>query len=284
MKKLLGGAILAIVLSALQYTAEAQNSGTACLTPTGPGIMVITVVNGFTTGTCKYLPTSHTLGGSGSNSASGKNAAVIGGIYVSSCTNFQSSGKIDIFDQPKQTINLGACSIGAAAPYPDYLVLTTGSTINFMCPNATSPAATFTGPGKFIANSSTSCGGGAKGGPNWWNIFEIDIVASSTTLTSISPNPVFVGSPITLTGTNFTSSGNDVQFIGIGAGTHLVNQVDSPTSITGTIPAGSPAGTWYVQIVNGSNQLTNALSFTVKDGKAALTFRHMRRRYAICHL
>ncbi|NOS57045.1 MAG: gliding motility-associated C-terminal domain-containing protein, partial [Cyclobacteriaceae bacterium] len=90
-------------------------------------------------------------------------------------------------------------------------------------------------------------------------IFRYAIGVSAPTITSFTPTSGAVGTTVTITGTNFstTPASNTVQF----NGTTAVVTASTTTSITTTVPAGATTGTITVTVVG--NTATSATNFTV---------------------
>lgn len=103
--------------------------------------------------------------------------------------------------------------------------------------------------------------------PDTSNIISLTISPPpKPSITTILPSTIYPSTFISIIGTNFSPSGNIIQFSS--PAISLTGQRDSATSITGTIAQTTPPGTYSVQVFN-SNGTSNTVSFTVKDHKAA---------------
>jgi len=171
-------------------------------------------------------------------------ATKIGTVYMLSCDNSNTIEKsMDIYDiTSRQRFYLGPCN-SPTIPYPDYIKLLNNKYVNLVCGDNIS--ATFSGNG-FIADASTK----ACGGNNWWNSIGIDVI-SPPTLTSLTRS----GSSITLQGTGFSPTGNDVFFkradVNNVLSSDTIKNISSSngTSLVFTLPASiSEAGAYPVKM------------------------------------
>ena len=118
----------------------------------------------------------------------------------------------------------------------------------------TVPAGATTGPIRVTAPSGTGTSALAF------------TVAPPPTIVSFAPASGYVGTAVTLTGTNFTGA-SQVTFNGMAATTFTVN---SATQITATVPAGATTGP--VSVTTAVSTATSASSFTVVPAPVITAF------------
>ena len=119
---------------------------------------------------------------------------------------------------------------------------------------ATVPAGATTGPIAVTAPTGTGTSATAF------------VVAPPPTILSFAPATGYVGSVVTLTGTNFTGA-TQVTFNGVAAVTYTVN---SATQITATVPAGASTGP--VGVTTVVSTATSTASFTVVPAPVITSF------------
>ena len=123
----------------------------------------------------------------------------------------------------------------------------------------------------------TTTSGGTGGGGT---VFKL-IVEASPAINSISPNQAIAGAPaftLTVNGANFVS-GSTVNFNGNTTGT---TTFVSSSELTATITASdiAVAGIYSVTVTNPSNDVSNAVSFTVTgQSSQTITFPPLRNRF-----
>lgn len=90
---------------------------------------------------------------------------------------------------------------------------------------------------------------------------------ANPTITSFSPTAGAIGTPVTITGTNFstTPANNIVQF----NGTNTPVTASTTTSITTSVPAGATTG--KITVTTAGNTATSATDFTVTSALPAIT-------------
>ncbi|MDQ2772713.1 MAG: M12 family metallo-peptidase, partial [Bacteroidota bacterium] len=123
---------------------------------------------------------------------------------------------------------------------------------------ATVPAGATTGPIRVTAPSGVGTSGLAF------------TVAPPPTIVSFAPTSGYVGSVVTLTGTNFTGA-SQVTFNGVAAISFTVN---SATQITATVPASATTGP--VGVTTAVSTATSATSFTVVPAPVVASFTPAR--------
>ncbi|MDW8057647.1 MAG: PKD domain-containing protein [Bacteroidia bacterium] len=112
-------------------------------------------------------------------------------------------------------------------------------------------------------------------------VFEESVAAPSISLSSVSPNPVCAGSPLTVSFTHSGFSGTPNFQAELLDGSNAVVATSAPSSsspITFTIPSTLPSGTYRVRVVSGSTQsgtqaiqVINLSSFTCAASATTIT-------------
>jgi len=95
------------------------------------------------------------------------------------------------------------------------------------------------------------------------------VAQSAPSISSISPNPAGVGMTVTLTGTNFGSSGT-VTFNGVAASPTTWNS----TTIVTPVPVGASSGNVVVTV---GGQASNSFNFTVNNGPVSYIYDDLGR-------
>jgi streptogramin lyase len=143
--------------------------------------------------------------------------------------------------------NFGATQGGSSVTFNG----TTASPTNWSATSVTVPVPA----GATTGNVIVTVGGLPSNG------YSFTVGSSAPNITNIQPNPAAVGTPVTITGTNFgaTQGGSTVTF----AGTSASPTSWSATSITTTVPVGATTGNVVVTV---GGQASTGYPFTVSGG------------------
>jgi hypothetical protein len=172
---------------------------------------------------------------------------------IGSFTGYSSNGTSLSFTIPSSVAP--TCAAGTACP--QYVLEVTPNNYNITVSNSngTSAAATFTVTSPtFIVNN---CQGVANSGSQ---------CLPKTTLSSVSPASAGAGTLVTITGSNFTSTGNTVTLISTQNTLTFPGVASSNyTSVSITIPAAALSGSYSVTVSNSLYGSSNSLNLSVTN-------------------
>jgi gliding motility-associated-like protein len=152
------------------------------------------------------------------------------------------------------------------------------NTVKFNGTTATATASTTTNITTTVpAGASTGKITVTVGGNTATSATNFTVTAPLPTITSFTPASGPIGTTVTITGTNFSSTpaNNTVKF----NGTTAVASASTTTSITTTVPVGATTGTITVTV--GGNTATSATNFTV-TAAPTITFTTQPEDQVIC--